>query len=38
VVEEFRDFKCAAREEFYALTLEKQSDLVKFREGWEPFG
>jgi hypothetical protein len=32
-VDEFRDFKCATHEEFYAQTHEKQSDLVKFRGG-----
>jgi hypothetical protein len=36
--EEIRDFKCATREEFYAQTLEKQSDLVAFREEWERAG
>jgi hypothetical protein len=36
--EQFRDFKCAAREEFYTQHLEKQSDLVKLREGWEHLG
>jgi hypothetical protein len=30
--------ECAAREESHAQMLEKQSDLVTFREGWEPFG
>jgi hypothetical protein len=38
VEEEFREFKCTAREESHAQMLEKQSDLVTFREGWEPFG
>jgi hypothetical protein len=32
------DFKCATPDEFYAKTLEKQSDLVAFREGRGPFG
>jgi hypothetical protein len=38
VEEEFRGFKLAARENFYAQTLEKQSGIVEFKEGWEPFG
>jgi hypothetical protein len=29
---------CAAREEIYAQTLEKQSDLVEFREEKETVG
>jgi hypothetical protein len=37
-VEEFRDFKFASREEFYAQTPEKQSDPVAVSDGWEPFG
>jgi hypothetical protein len=38
VEEELRDFKLAAREKFYAQKLEKQFDIVEFKEGWEPFG
>jgi hypothetical protein len=38
VEEEFRDFKLAARENIYAQKLEKKSDIVEFKESWEPFG
>jgi hypothetical protein len=37
-MEEFRDFKLAARDDFYAQKLENHSDIVEFREGWDPFG
>jgi hypothetical protein len=37
-VEEFREFKLAACENFYAQKLEKKSDIVEFKESWEPFG
>jgi hypothetical protein len=38
VEEEFRYFKLASREIFYAQKLGKQSDILEFKEGWEPFG
>jgi hypothetical protein len=38
VQEEFRDFKFASREEFYVMTLEKQSDPVVFSDRSELFG